>query len=67
MTAKASSAVEKMRSDDDIAIIHVCAGPPACALEGDDAVAAQIAGCMWCRRIRIADDGTESEEGPGHA
>lgn len=52
---------------DDVTIIHVCAGPPACALQGDEAMAAQIAGCVWCRRITIADDGTESETGPGSA
>ena len=51
---------------DDPKVI-VCAGPPACHLEDDEAVAAQIAGCVWCRRIRIHEDGTETEEGPGHA
>ncbi len=54
-------------SEAEVIVIHVCAGPPACALEGDDAVAAQIAGCVWCKRITIADDGTESETGPSHA
>lgn len=52
---------------DDATTIIVCAGPPACALQGDEAVAAQQEGCVWCRRITIADDGTESETGPGNA
>jgi hypothetical protein len=52
---------------DDVAIIHVCAGPPYCSLEGDDAVAAQIAGCVWCRRIAIDAVGHEHDIGPGHA
>lgn len=55
--------------DDDpvAAVVHSCAGPPACLLQGDEAVAAQIAGCVWCRRIYVMKDGTESEVGPGHA
>lgn len=56
-----------MSEDGDVTIIHVCAGPPQCALEGDDAVAAQIAGCVWCRRITITGDGIETETGPGTA
>jgi len=54
-------------SDDGPTMVIVCAGPPACQLEGDDAYAAQIAGCVWCRRIAVHDDGTETETGPGHA
>jgi hypothetical protein len=53
--------------DDDVTVIHVCAGPPACLLEGDDAVAAMQAGCVWCRRITIDADGNEAVTEPGHA
>lgn len=51
----------------ETATVHVCAGPPVCLLEDDEAVEAQKAGCPWCRRIRIDEDGNETEEGPGHA
>ncbi len=51
----------------DITTIHVCAGPPQCALEGDAAVEAQKAGCVWCKRIIIDNDGRETEIGPGVA
>lgn len=44
--------------------VIVCQGPPRCDLEGDEAVAAQMAGCQWCRRININDDGSETREGP---
>jgi hypothetical protein len=47
--------------------VIVCAGPPACLLEGNDAVAAAEAGCQWCRRITVGEDGDASETGPGHA
>lgn len=53
--------------DDEYPSVIVCAGPPACSLEGDEAVAAQQAGCPWCRRITIMPDGREIETGPGHA
>jgi len=43
--------------------IHVCAGPPACSLQGDDAVAAQEKDCPWCKRILIRD-GVESVTEP---
>ena len=46
--------------------IYVCAGPPKCPLEDDEAVAAQKAGCIWCRVITIHPDGTETEKGPRH-
>lgn len=52
--------------DDDVTVIHICAGPPACLLEGEEAVAAQKAGCVWCRRIYIDGDGKQTEKGPGH-
>lgn len=41
--------------------IIVCAGPPLCELEGDEAVQAQQDGCPICRRICIHEDGTETE------
>jgi hypothetical protein len=47
--------------------VIACAGPPACLLEGDDAVAAAQAGCQWCRRITVGENGDISETGPGHA
>ncbi len=53
--------------DDGGATVHVCAGPPRCSLEGDAAVEAMQAGCVWCRRIFIEADGTEHEIGPHEA
>ena len=47
--------------------VIVCAGPPVCLLENDEAVTAMIAGCVWCRRITLHPDGTETETGPAHA
>ncbi len=41
--------------------VIVCAGPPECLLEGDDAVRNQQDGCPKCRRIRIHADGSETE------
>lgn len=41
--------------------VIVCAGPPDCMLQGDAAVQNQIDGCPKCRRIVIADDGSEAE------
>lgn len=45
---------------DDSEVI-VCAGPPLCMLQGDEAVANQQAGCPLCRRIVIGTDGSETE------
>lgn len=44
----------------DDPVIIVCAGPPACDLEGDDAVAAQRVGCRLCKRIIVHDDESET-------
>ena len=44
--------------------VWICQGPPRCALEGDAAVAAQEAGCIWCDVITIHPDGTETHRGP---
>lgn len=41
--------------------VIVCAGPPACQIQGDDAVKNQIDGCPLCRRIVIHADGNETE------
>lgn len=47
--------------------VIVCQGPPACPLEGDEAVANAEAGCVWCKRIMVFDDGTEHEQEPAKA
>jgi hypothetical protein len=41
--------------------VIVCAGPPDCLLQGDEAVRNQVDGCSLCRRIVIHEDGTETE------
>lgn len=41
--------------------VIVCSGPPLCLLQGDEAVKNQIDGCPLCRRIKVADDGSETE------
>lgn len=46
--------------DEGDPIICVCQGPPVCDLQGDAAVAAQQAGCLWCKRIIVHEDGTET-------
>ncbi len=51
----------------DDPVVIVCQGPPACLLEGDAAVRAQEAGCEWCKRITVHDDGTETVTEPGRA
>lgn len=51
---------------DDPQVI-VCQGPPRCALEGDDAVAEQEKGCVWCKRIIVHSNGTETVIEPGLA
>lgn len=40
--------------------IWVCQGPPRCDLADDEAVAAQKAGCIWCKRIILDDEGHET-------
>lgn len=44
--------------------IVICQGPPKCDLEGDAAYEAQVAGCLWCQRITIDDDGSETVTEP---
>lgn len=45
--------------NDDPRVI-VCAGPPLCLLQGDEAVAQQQAGCEFCKLITIHPDGSET-------
>ena len=53
-------------SDRDPQVI-VCQGPPRCMLEGDEAIKAQESGCIWCKRITVHDDGSETTTQPGEA
>ncbi len=53
--------------DDDLACIIVCQGPPRCLLEDDAAVEAQKAGCVWCKRITIHADQSETVSAPSEA
>jgi hypothetical protein len=39
--------------------VIVCQGPPICDLMDDDAVAAQNAGCRWCKRILVGKEGVD--------
>lgn len=48
------------------AVVWVCQGSPRCLLEGDEAVAAMQAGCVWCDQIYFDELGNETRrEGPG--
>lgn len=47
--------------------IVICQGLPRCSLVGDEADAAQVAGCVWCERIIIGPDGSETIIAPGNA
>jgi hypothetical protein len=47
--------------------VIVCQGPPRCDLEGDTAIEAQEAGCKWCKRISVHEDGTETITEPQEA
>lgn len=46
--------------DDDEPCIVVCRGLPVCQLSGQEAVEAQQAGCPWCKRVWVNEDGTET-------
>ena len=46
--------------NDEDPMVICCAGPPLCMLQGDEAVAAQQAGCELCKRIIVHSDGTET-------
>ena len=54
-------------NDDDLPIVTVCQGPPRCVLEGDAAVEAAEAGCVWCQRHRLLPSGEWHVERPGSA
>ena len=45
--------------DSDVVELIICQGPPRCDLDGDEAIKAQQAGCVWCRRTVIHPDGAE--------
>jgi hypothetical protein len=47
--------------------VIVCQGPPICLLQGDEAVAAMKAGCPWCRRTTMHEDGSETVREPARA
>lgn len=51
----------------ELSTLWVCQGPPRCDLQGDDAVNAQENGCVYCKRIVVADDGTETIIEPGNS
>jgi hypothetical protein len=52
---------------DEDPIITVCQGRPRCDLQGDEAVAAQMAGCPWCKRITVHPNGSETTTEPAAA
>ncbi len=52
-------------SDEDPMVV-CCQGPPRCMLQGDEAEKAIKAGCVWCRRIIVHPDGTETMIEPGN-
>lgn len=41
----------------DDPMIIVCAGPPACLLQGEAAIAHQNAGCLTCKRKVVTLEG----------
>lgn len=49
---------------DEVACITVCQGEPRCSLLGDDAIAAQKAGCPWCERIYLDEFGGQTVVAP---
>lgn len=51
----------------DVSTIWVCQGEPRCSLKGDEALDAQRAGCVWCRRVILDEDGQEHVIEPGLA
>ena len=51
----------------DVTRIWVCQGPPRCSLTGASAVAAQKAGCSFCRVILVDEYGNEAIKEPGNA
>lgn len=53
--------------DDDLPLIVVCQGPPCCDKEGDEAVEAAKAGCVWCERHTLLPDGSWHIQKPSAA
>lgn len=55
--------------DDDEEFVQVitCQGPPICMLQKDEAVAAAIAGCMFCVRQNFIDGQPVGMTCPGNA
>lgn len=45
----------------------VCQGEPRCLLKDDDAMNAQIDGCIWCKRYMCDAVGRETIIEPGEA
>lgn len=39
--------------EEDVSVMWVCQGPPKCQLQGDEAIDAQMAGCVWCQRQHL--------------
>ena len=52
---------------EDPPLVMSCQGPPLCMLEGDEAIAAQEGGCIWCTRIWIFPDGHVEVAEPAQA
>lgn len=40
------------------AVVLVCAGPPTCCLEGQDALEEMNDNCHWCSWYRVLEDGS---------
>lgn len=57
--------------DDDpvAAVVYSCQGPPACDFQSRDGhdPSEHMKNCPWCKRFYMMQDGTEIEQGPGHA
>lgn len=47
-------------SDEGVEVV-VCAGPPFCAFQGDEAIQNSQDGCPLCVHTIIEPDGTETE------
>lgn len=53
---------DRDRTGAEFTRVLICQGFPICELEGDEAVAAQQSGCVWCTKHYIFDDGREETE-----
>lgn len=45
---------------DVVGCVTACQGPPKCNLEGDEAEKAIKDGCVWCIRIYVYSDNSET-------